>query len=457
MAILVAFSLYLMTPYATPKTTRISIGSCIFPNRDKSILHKIANRNPDLFIMTGDATYLDYESIDLDSNLGILKGHFIGVPSPTEGKTQSEVKQLWKQVWDMVIKDKHWLTLKQKTKILSIWDDHDYGQNDGTYKNKYRELAKELYLNAMDIDTNDIRRQRNGLYYYYPLKVKLTDNITKIIDIILLDIRYFAKQDGELNILGNEQWIWLEDILMNKLHGDLTLIASGIQITPISRIKTAETWARYPESQKRLFKLINEIKVKKKQEIILISGDVHRGEIMKVVCQYGNYFNEFTEVTSSGLTHSIGDDAPFVIRNLVKISHILDTDGITECLWRGMNVGEIDIEWNDNGNGIRNVNVSILDDKMNVKCVSEIQPMINSNKEWYKELNENKYAYLLKISDDLECFGAVEQFTENDKYWKQTEFNLLYMLIAITPLFILAVLYQCVQCLCLKKKKQKTN
>ncbi len=91
-------------------------------------------------------------------------------------------------------------------------------RRNGTYKNKHRELAKQLFSNAMDIDTNDIRRQRNGLYYYYPLPTKFTGNITKTIDIILFDTRYFAKPNGPEDILGTEQWIWL--------HRDLALIIS---------------------------------------------------------------------------------------------------------------------------------------------------------------------------------------------------------------------------------------
>lgn len=72
--------------------------------------------------MTGDASYLDYKSIDPDSNLGILKGHFIGVPSGLEGLTPAQIETEWKETWDLTVKDPDWLKLKANTEIISVWD-----------------------------------------------------------------------------------------------------------------------------------------------------------------------------------------------------------------------------------------------------------------------------------------------------------------------------------------------
>ena len=118
--------LAIISDAASPKPTRIAFGSCIFPSLDKSILSDISDRNPDLFILSGDATYLDYRSIDLKSNLGILKGHFIGVPSDIADKTESELEADWRSIWDLTVKDPNWLKLQESTKILSVWDGIKY-------------------------------------------------------------------------------------------------------------------------------------------------------------------------------------------------------------------------------------------------------------------------------------------------------------------------------------------
>ena len=315
-------------------------------------------------------------------------------------------------------------------------------------------MAKKLFLDAMDVDITDDRRQRRGVYHHFPLQAG-----PKVIDFIFLDIRYFAKEDGKENILGNEQWKWLESLFENGSSGDLVVIASGIQILPISRIKTSEGWHRFADSQKRLFSLINKFKIEKQKDILLISGDVHRGEIMKTVCKYehesGVYFNEFLEVTSSGLTHSIGDDAPFIIRNFVRLLHWMDSDGITECLWRGINFGEIKIEWEGNYEKIKNVKIEILDNEMNTQCSHDMKPMVNSEKYWHQILQNDALATLMS-TDKMICYGANRQYTVNEKYWNQKIFDISYKMIAVLPVIVLMVtMCQCIKCLCCKRKKEK--
>ena len=304
----------------------------------------------------------------------------------------------------------------------ALYIDHDYGQNDGTFENEHRDLAKRLFLDAMAVDADDVRRvSTNGVYLHYPFQAKLSEDVTKTVDVVLMDVRYFSKQDGSLDILGEEQWEWLEYTLRNRAKGELTLLVSGIQIMPISRNKTSESWSRFDESQRRLLGLVNAIKLEKRREIVLISADVHRGEIMKMVCKSsgpsgsGTYYNELTEVTSSGLTHSIGEDAPLSIRHFVKLLHRLESDGISECLWREMNVGEIEVVWREDLGGIERVKISILDQEMQTQCASTLHPMVNENKGWHQVLSDREYVPLLETEGML-CYGAKQQYTENQKY-----------------------------------------
>ena len=58
---------------------------------------------------------------------------------------------------------------------------------------------------------------------------------------------------------------------------------------------------------------------------------------------------------------------------------------------------------------------------------------------------ETEYVPLLE-TEGMVCYGAKQQYTENQKYWKQTVFNLCCMIIAATPLLLLVVLWKCVRC-----------
>ena len=49
------------------------------------------------------------------------------------------------------------------------------------------------------------------------------------------------------------------------------------------------------------------------------------------------------EITSSGLTHSLGDDAPVFLRYITKFYQSLETDEITQCMYNNKNFGEIEI------------------------------------------------------------------------------------------------------------------
>jgi alkaline phosphatase D len=97
--------------------------------------------------------------------------------------------------------------------------------------------------------------------------------------IILLDVRYYKTGffDESSDILGEEQWKWLEDTLTNN-NETFTFIASGIQILPQTKF-IEEIW--YLQSRKRLFDLIGKIK---KSGVVLLSGDIHVAQILKTFC-----------------------------------------------------------------------------------------------------------------------------------------------------------------------------
>ena len=245
---------------------KLGVGSCIDQNLKQDIWITIKKHNIDGFIFLGDNVYGDTSSGKLDKMKSAYAKQKSNFPS--------------------------WLNKKD---IIAIWDDHDYGVNDGggDYKNKNE--AKKLFIDFWKIPVNDIRRERQGLYFE---RSQLIED--KKIQYIVLDTRYFRSPlNGKTNnyqpnkspyatVLGNKQWKWFRKTLRNS-EAEIIFILSSIQVLATNH--PYEKWANFPHERKRLLK---EIKLASQDKtIIALSGDRHRSGI------YQNNF--FLELTSSSL------------------------------------------------------------------------------------------------------------------------------------------------------------
>jgi len=245
---------------------KLGVGSCIDQNLKQDIWITIKKHNIDGFIFLGDNVYGDTSSGKLDRMKRAYAKQKSNFPS--------------------------WLNKKD---IIAIWDDHDYGVNDGggDYKNKNE--AKKLFIDFWKIPVSDIRRERQGLYFE---RSQLIED--KEIQYIVLDTRYFRSPlNGETNnyqpnkspyatVLGNKQWKWFRKTLRNS-EAEIIFILSSIQVLATNH--PYEKWANFPHERKRLLK---EIKLASQDKtIIALSGDRHRSGI------YQNDF--FLELTSSSL------------------------------------------------------------------------------------------------------------------------------------------------------------
>jgi len=103
----------------------------------------------------------------------------------------------------------------------------------------------------------------------------------------------------EGDILGMLQWEWLEATLRSCQEEavDLIVVASSIQVLPEHR-PLMENWNRFPGARERFLRLLTSAS---KTPLVLLSGDVHFGEISQAECRSGM---SLVEITSSGLTHS---------------------------------------------------------------------------------------------------------------------------------------------------------
>ena len=282
-----------------------AFGSCYNLKKTISkytIFDVIDKHKPDVFMWLGDAAYVRYSK---SSKWKIMKyyKYFFNVFDPFN---KTRVLRQYKNTKF----SPDYFNFNKKTPVIGVWDDNDYGQNDGNKHFPYKDIMKEIFLDFLDEPPNSHRRQENkGIYNTY---VFGDVNSYKNIRVILLDVRYHKTGwlEKERDILGEEQWKWFEDVLLNSKE-TFILVASGTQILPIDRL-FSEAW--YPESRIRLFNLLGKVK---KNGVVLLTGDIHNAQILKTPCTIPEIGYPLIEITSSGLGHYCKPNCDLIIDHIL--------------------------------------------------------------------------------------------------------------------------------------------
>jgi len=253
----------------------IAFGSCNKIDLPQRMWTPILQNKPDLWVWLGDILYADTE------NMNKMAAYY--------------KKQKNKEGYKKLIKN---------CTVLGIWDDHDYGMNDGGKNYSKKNASKKLLLDFLDVPKNEKVWKRPGVYQSYTF-----GEPGKRVKIILLDTRYFRDDlkkslstkrryspNKKGTILGEQQWDWLERELKNST-AQINIIASSIQVLP--KEHRFEKWDNFPKERTRLLRLIQSTSP---QKAILISGDRHISEISKIKLKKLPYL--LYEITSSSLTHA---------------------------------------------------------------------------------------------------------------------------------------------------------
>lgn len=254
----------------------IAFGSCDKQDEPQNFWTEIVAQHPDLWIWLGDIIYADTEDM-----------------------------QAMQQMYQKQKDNPYYQQLHNAARIIGVWDDHDYGVNDGDKTYPKRVESKALLLDFLDVPQDAPVRVHEGAYQSYTFGPK-----GKRVKVILLDGRYFRdpleKGEGDNtrrylpnangDMLGEAQWQWLEQELTNS-DAQIHLIGSGIQV--LSAEHPFEKWANFPAARQRLLDLL--VKTKPAQAILL-SGDRHTSEISKMNLPGLGY--PLYDITSSGLTHA---------------------------------------------------------------------------------------------------------------------------------------------------------
>ena len=246
---------------------KLGIGSCVDQDYPTPAWASLEKESINSFFFLGDNIYGDVPSGRLDNV--ILSYEKLNDQMPS------------------------WL---KNTEKLVIWDDHDYGLNDAGANYIYKAESQQIYNNAWNIDQNDPRRSREGIYFS-----EFKDIAGKKILIVGLDTRYFRSnlikignsykpnKNSNTTILGPIQWQWLEKELSRE-H-DILILASSIQV--LATEHRFEKWSNIPHERDKLLALLNKLSSK----VLIISGDRHRSGFYKL--------DNIYEFTSSSLNKGI--------------------------------------------------------------------------------------------------------------------------------------------------------
>ena len=267
-------------PASEEVITTLAFGSCNRQDLPQPLWKPILADKPDLWIWMGDNIYGD------SPNMDTLKAKYA---------RQNAVAD--------------YQALKSQTPIIGIWDDHDYGINDGGKFYAQKKESKDLMFDFLDVPADTPERTHEGAYSSH-----LYGKGEDLVKVILLDARYFRDTLERINrvyqinengeVLGEEQWKWLENELKSS-PAKINLIISGIQMLPTEH--AYEKWANFPKERERLLDLISKSGAKTP---VLLSGDRHIAEIMKLTDS--RFPDGIFEITSSGLTHTwseVGEEA----------------------------------------------------------------------------------------------------------------------------------------------------
>lgn len=175
-----------------------------------------------------------------------------------------------------------------KTPILSIWDDHDFGDNDEFGGKeidtpKWKRPVYEVFRNQFANPYYGGGDENPGVWYDF----QMAD-----VDFFMLDCRYYrepSSADGNITdpqMLGPVQLNWLKEKLLAS-KGTFKVIVSSVPWAYGAKSGMSgrfDTWRGYKKERKEIFDFLAENKI---EGIVLLSADRHRSDLWKIERENG--------------------------------------------------------------------------------------------------------------------------------------------------------------------------
>ena len=375
--------------------SNFTFGSCFsgFLAEKLDIFNQISKEQSQLFLWTGDATYLDTAWMSAFN-------HFINT------NYFNELHAL--KMYNITYNNPYYSIIRSEIPVIGIWDDHDFGVNNGDKHYKHKDITKQLFLNFLDEPSDSNRRQGGAIYASYSF-----GQDSRSFKIILLDTRYNKEfyLNPESDILGEDQWIWLEDQL--KSTEAFTFIVSGTPILPINRLAHDNF---YQKSRIRLFEII------KKSGVVFISGDVHMAEISSTWCAHPSIGYVLHELVSSGLSHFYEHWFPQFV-----LSHVYPST-YSVGVFHGFNYGLIKFDWKENKEDNREIESNYLDSSFVFEAKDDNGVTQLSKRIFLKDLQYKPY-------DNEKCKLELERrfksLSEYFLYYLASPYELLFLFLGI--------------------------
>jgi alkaline phosphatase D len=242
-------------PDGDTRISRIAFGSCADQKIPMPVLSALLGAKPDLFVFLGDNVYGDARAGD--ASLPELRSAYGDLARHTDFRN-----------------------LIRTVPVLSVWDDHDFADNDGGASFAFKEKSESIFEQFWADSPTDPRNERPGVYSSWNLGPE-----GERIQFLLLDTRFFRseltrKRKGqfmksgryveskadEQDMLGEAQWQWLESQLNQP--ADVRIVVSSIQV--LAEKHGWERWGLLPKERTRLLNLLHT-----KDNVVIVSGDRH--------------------------------------------------------------------------------------------------------------------------------------------------------------------------------------
>ncbi|XDD50172.1 alkaline phosphatase [Leptospira sp. WS92.C1] len=234
-----------------PPSFSFALGSCAYVNETEFdvpgkpyggeyfIYNSILSKKPDFMLWLGDNIYL--RETDWDSRTGFFHRykHQRGIP---------ELGPLFASVHQ-----------------YAIWDDHDFGPNDGDFSFWMKDTAEEMFK----LHWGNSNYAKEGIYGSFTWGDA---------QFFLLDNRSFRTANsnqsiGPRQILGEKQFQWFVNSLAFSKATFKFVAIGGQFLNPNS---VFENYATYPEEKN---KILSAIRILKTKNVIFLTGDRHHTEL----------------------------------------------------------------------------------------------------------------------------------------------------------------------------------
>lgn len=317
----------------------IAFGSSMDQNQPQAILSVISKNNPDLFIFTGD---------------------HLNISKPDQKNLTEQYRKL--------NRISEYRDLREKTPVLTAWEDQDYAAIAGTGPFIDKDSAKAEFIKYWAYLKTTLSGKQKSLHHSKILGTK-----KHTVQIIVLDTNtdrselkkntdspseaatttttaistdsttattatttetktvtvkenkpFMEDTDKKKKFLSEEQWSWLESEL--RKPAAFRVLVSSIQV--IANDHQFEKWGLFPHERERL---LNLIKYTKAKNLVILSGNRQIGSIAQ------------TEIKGLG---KIFDVTSSPLNLMASQGNVLKDAAYTKDAYAEVNFGIIKIDWN---------------------------------------------------------------------------------------------------------------